>query len=158
MARSGIDHGERIAADHGLKRSSKWPAVKKRHKAKQPACIVCGMQRLLNVHHKYPFHFVVLLGRSDLELDERNLFTIDVDKDEDHHILVGHLGDYQSYNPHLEETAALCRGLLGSQIRAMGRMQEMIRARPKRFGDMTKKERDALRDELDRVMPIADRA
>lgn len=149
------DHGSLVAADHGLKRSPLWTKVRRDHLKKQEKCIVCGLLKPLNVHHKYPFHFVVLLGRPDLELDERNLFTLDVDVTEDHHVLVGHLGDYQSYNPWLEETAALCRNLLGSQIRAMVKFQEMVRKRPPRFDKMSRLDKDALRDELDRLMPKA---
>ena len=148
------DHGALAALEHGHKRSPLWPKRQKLHLAKQPVCIVCGLDHPLNVHHKYPFHFVVALGRPDLELDERNLFTMDVLPSEEHHILIGHLGDYQSFNPNLEEMAAACRHLLASQIRCMPSFIEAEKNRPKRLDKMSRREKDALRDELDRLFPL----
>ena len=45
------------------------------------------------------FHYVVLVGRPDLELDPRNLLTLCIRPDCEHHVLLGYLGDYESYNP-----------------------------------------------------------
>ncbi len=148
------DHGSLVAADHGLKRSPKWPAVEKAHRAKQPKCLACGTTHPVNVHHKFPFHYVVLLGRPDLELDERNLYTLDTDETEQHHILVGHLDDFESFNPNLEHLLSLCRGLLSSQIRSLPAYLDAVKHRPARINDMTKREKDALRDELDRLFPV----
>jgi hypothetical protein len=148
------DHGALAALDHGFKRSPHWHNVQKLHLLKQPGCIVCGFQHTLNVHHKYPFHYVVALGRPDLELDERNLFTLDVLPTEEHHLLIGHLGDYQSFNPNLEQMAATCRHLLASQIRSMPSFIEAEKQRPPRLDKMSQKEKDALRDELDRLFPL----
>lgn len=144
---------EEIALEHGIKRSSHWPAVEKAHLHKQPKCLVCGSIHPLNVHHKFPFHYVIALGRPDLELDERNLFTLCTDPVEQHHILLGHLDDYQSYNPDLEHFMALCRGLLGSQIRAMPEYHAALKIRPARLGDMTNDEKKSLREKLDTLMP-----
>ena len=149
-----LDHGALAALEHGHKRSPLWPARQKAHLKIQPYCLACGLEHPLNVHHKYPFHFVIAVGRPDLELDERNLFTLDVLPTEEHHLLIGHLGDYQSYNPQLESTLSLCRNLLASQIRSLPHFIELMENRPKRLDKMTKREKDALRDELDRLFPL----
>lgn len=41
----------------------------------------------------------MLVGRPDLELDPRNLLTLCIRPDCEHHVLLGHLDDYESYNP-----------------------------------------------------------
>ncbi len=136
-------------------RSPHWEARAAAHLLRQPACLCCGRTDVKrNVHHKYPFHFIIALGRPDLEEDERNLYTLCVEHDEEHHLLVGHLGSFESYNPRLEETLALCRGLLSTQIRSLPHWQKAMRQRPKPLGAMNVRERRALRRELDRVFPL----
>lgn len=108
----------------------------------------------VNVHHKYPYHFVVELGRPDLELDERNLFTMCVECDAEHHILIGHLDSFLSFNPNLEYFIALCRGLLASQIRSTKQWQDAVLARPKPLHLFSPLDKKALRQELDLRMPI----
>ena len=111
---SHVDHGALEAARHGIPRSSEWPKVEKAHLQKQPRCICCapgtnthaGQQ----VHHIFPFHYCIGLGRPDLELDDRNLITLCEDEagkpGENHHLLVGHLDDFQSSNLAVSEDAA----------------------------------------------------
>jgi hypothetical protein len=56
----------------------------------------------LQVHHIFPFHYCIALGRPDLELDDRNLITLCEDEagkpGQNHHLLVGHLDDFESSN------------------------------------------------------------
>jgi len=42
-----------------------------------------------------------MCGRPDFELDPRNLLTPCVHHDCEHHVLIGHLDDYESYNRHV---------------------------------------------------------
>jgi hypothetical protein len=55
------------------------------------------------VHHIFPVHYCRALGRPDLELDERNLVTLCESEPGrpgfNHHLLVGHLGDFEAANP-----------------------------------------------------------
>ena len=150
-----VDRAGAIAMN-AIWRSPLWPAREKLHLLAQPNCLVCGRSHMVvpcNVHHRYPFNFVIALGRPDLELDERNLFTLCIDPAEQHHILIGHLDDYLSYNPNLAAMMALCRGLTSVQIRSLHEWQVAKAARPKHLHDMTQAEKDALRAELDRLMP-----
>lgn len=90
------DHGLKIARKYGREsRSPEWPAVAHAHLAKEPACRVCGHRgQGLQVHHVKPFHLY-----PNLELDPNNLITLCELKGRDHHLLIGHLDDWESYNP-----------------------------------------------------------
>jgi len=100
------DHGALEAARFGIQRSKDWPKVEKEHLKLQPHCVACkrgaNLQAKLQVHHIFPFHYCVALGRGDLELDQRNLITLCEDEAGhpagNHHLLVGHLDDFQSLN------------------------------------------------------------
>ena len=75
-----IDYGELEALRTiGQPRSSHWPAVEKAHLAESPACACCttaSSTAKQQVHHVWPFHYCIALGRPDLELDPRNLITL----------------------------------------------------------------------------------
>lgn len=100
------DYGARVAAAFGIHRSPRWSEVAKEHLARQPTCVCCRYnaesKRSVQVHHIFPFHYCIALGRSDLELDERNLITLcgksHAGTGENHHLWVGHLDNFQSSN------------------------------------------------------------
>lgn len=92
--------GVRTQATHdplGNKRSPHWASVRKAHLVKEPACRVCGSKQGVQVHHKRPFHL-----HPELELEPANLISLCENKSHDHHLLFGHLGNFQSYNPAVE--------------------------------------------------------
>ena len=68
------------AARCGVARSSRWPRIEKLHLSLQPKCACCGDKMDphagMQVHHIFPFHYCIALGRPDLELDLRNLITL----------------------------------------------------------------------------------
>lgn len=102
-----VDHGAEEAARHGIARSPEWPKVEKAHREAHPACACCGRTDAVQVHHIYPFHYCVALGRPDLELDQRNLITLcetnHETETEDHHLLLGHLDDWKNGNLYVAE-------------------------------------------------------
>ena len=111
----------------GQPRSSKWPKVEKAHLAKYPHCACCLPGRNLTagqqVHHKFPFHYCIALGRPDLELDDRNLITLCEHEEgrpgENHHLLVGHLDDFQSSNlAVVEDATKTFHGMTAENIKA----------------------------------------
>src|SRR6266436_3820216 len=114
-----------------LERSPAWPQVEKVFRAKNPKCQACNETQDLNVHHMYPFHYVVLCGRPDLELDERNLMTLCTRQDTEHHILLGHLDDFESYNPDVKQFVKTYAGKSNQQIRADAAFQTAHAAKPK---------------------------
>ena len=99
-----IDRGAEEARRCGFSRSPEWPRVERAHLRMEPNCACCnpGARMAVQVHHIFPFHYCVALGRPDLELDDRNVVTLCEDERDrpadDHHLLVGHLGDFQSSN------------------------------------------------------------
>lgn len=77
-------------------RSPRWPAVERAHLKKEPFCRVCTCKEGLQVHHKQPFHLF-----PELELVEANLITLCAP----HHLLVGHLMLWASWNKDCEKDA-----------------------------------------------------
>ena len=86
-------------AEPGRIRSDHWPAVRKAHLAKFPACFVCDGKKKLEVHHKKPFHL-----HPELELDPNNLITLCESKENgvNCHLFVGHLGNFHSFNVNVD--------------------------------------------------------
>jgi len=79
----------------GVRRSGKWPTIRKDYLKLHPKCEVCGGTRKLEVHHKVPFHL-----KPGLELEPTNLITL-CEEDTDGvncHLLFGHLGNFKSFN------------------------------------------------------------
>ena len=89
---------------HTAKRSSKWPAVQKKHLKNNPACAACGATTKLDVHHMKPFHL-----HPTLELDPTNLITLCMEND--CHLYVGHGDNFKAYNPNvLVDSAVVSAG------------------------------------------------
>jgi hypothetical protein len=150
-----VDHGALLAARCGIHRSPKWKEVKRAHLAKHPQCVACvhpGAR--VDVHHVFPFHLCILVGRPDLELDERNLVTLCAESNEhgagDHHLLLGHFDDWDSMNVHVRREAEHAfHGMSAVQIRASAVWRDLAGGRPQHLGELSARER-AL---MDRLMP-----
>jgi 5-methylcytosine-specific restriction enzyme A len=82
------------------KRSPHWPTVRKHFLQLHPTCAVCGGVSKLEVHHKQPFHI-----NPSLELDMNNLITLceSGKNGVTCHLFFGHLGNYKSVNPNVEQ-------------------------------------------------------
>ncbi|HLI71704.1 MAG TPA: HNH endonuclease [Ktedonobacteraceae bacterium] len=120
------DNGAIVARKHGIERSPEWPAVAHQHLLKEPACRACGHRgQGLQVHHIKPFHL-----HPDLELDPDNLITLCELKGRDHHLLLGHLDDWESYNPNVRQDVKRFYKMSDSQIRADPAWQKEERQRP----------------------------
>lgn len=120
------DHGWEVARRHGHERSSEWPRVEKEHLLREPACAACGYKgRGLQVHHIKPFHL-----HPNLELDPGNLITLCEIKERDHHLLIGHLDDWESYNPNVRTDVKRFHKENARQIRANPAWQKEMLRRP----------------------------
>ncbi|HEX7737074.1 MAG TPA: HNH endonuclease signature motif containing protein [Ktedonobacteraceae bacterium] len=119
------DHGLETARKHGKERSPHWFRVAKEHLLRQPACVVCGTRRGLQVHHIKPFHL-----HPQLELDPNNLITLCELKGRDHHLLIGHLDEWASFNVNVHEDAKRHRNKTANQIRADPAWQKAVAKRP----------------------------
>jgi hypothetical protein len=91
----------RTAELFGTLRSGAWPRVRREHLAKEPACVACGRDDELEVHHVVPFH-----DRPSLELDDSNLVTLCADPC---HFVFGHCLNWRHSNPRVREDAAAYR-------------------------------------------------
>ncbi len=145
-----------IAQQHDLKRSEFWDDVQNAFLKTHPTCAVCDESKQLNVHHMFPFHFVVLAGRPDLELDSRNLVTLCVNHERQHHLLLGHLDDFESYNPDVLPFIKKYAGLTSAAIKADPAFKKAKAKKPKHVGDMTMTEMTAFKRMLDKKFkPVA---
>jgi len=121
------DHGLAVARKYGYQqRSPQWPAVAHAHLAREPGCMVCGHQgRGLQVHHIKPFHLY-----PELELDPSNLITLCEIRGRDHHLLIGHLDDWESYNPQVRADVKRYHKENANTIRANPAWQKEEQHRP----------------------------
>ena len=142
-----------IAEKHGIERSKHWPEAEKAFRAQHPHCQSCPETGHLNVHHKYPFHYVVGCERPDLELDPRNLMTLCVDPDQEHHLLLGHLDDFESFNPNVEVFAQTYAGKSAAQIKSDAAWQLAHAGKPKHLDKMNAAEKAEFKRHLDKVFP-----
>jgi len=78
-------------------RSPKWSKVRKEFLKTNQICAACGTDKDLEVHHIVPVHI-----NADLELDPSNLITL---CSRPCHLLIGHLMDFKSWNPHVVSDA-----------------------------------------------------
>ena len=157
-----VDHGALEAARFGISRSPEWPKVEKAHLQKQPVCQACKPGQAphagLQVHHIFPFHYCIALGRPDLELDDRNLITLCEDEagkpGENHHLLVGHLDDFQSSNLQVVKDAKQTfHGLSATQIRADARWKAEEAKRLKPLDKMTAADKATFTAEMNKTYP-----
>lgn len=137
---------------HHNPRSPHWPTIRHHFIESHPFCVVCGSRKSLNVHHKYPLHYCVGVGRPDLELDPDNLITLCF-LGEDHHCFLGHLGDYCSYNPDILKDVVLYKNKTRKEIINDRQWRMKKRNRPPKLSQMTSEQKKELRKFLDERFP-----
>ena len=153
------DAGDRIAARYGIARSAGWSSIERAHLARHPGCIGCRRPGArVEVHHVFPFHFCLSLGRPDLELDERNLVTLCGESDGqgagNHHLLLGHFDDYESMNLHVRsEALERFHGMTAVQLRANAEWAKLAARRPPHLAAMSDADLHALRRLMNELMP-----
>lgn len=87
-----------LLAVESLNRHLDWPKVKRVYLRNHRECAACPRRTNLDVHHKVP-----IWVNKNLELDESNLMTLC----KEHHLFVGHLMSWKSWNPGADVHAAL---------------------------------------------------
>ena len=159
---SHVDHGAVVAAKFGIERSPKWPAVERAHLATQPHCVCCApgedAHAGLQVHHEFPFHYCIALGRPDLELDQRNLITLCEDEPahpgQDHHLIVGHLDDFESSNlAVVTDAATTFHAMSAVAIRNDALWKQKVANRLTPLDQMTDAQKQAFRQQMDARFP-----
>jgi len=146
---------------HEPPRSPHWPAVEKRQLAAFPFCACCGSAKKdkgLQVHHILPFHYCIALGRPDLELDPRNLLTLceteHGDPEANHHLLLGHCGNFKSDNIHVADDVVLFADMAAAHIEADPRWLSRKAARLKMLDEMTDADKADFRVLMDAKFPL----
>lgn len=142
----------------GRARSSRWPAVEKAFRKIHPQCVCCVVPNTqhVQIHHRFPFHYCVALGRPDLELDARNLITLcewPSHPSPDHHLIIGHLDDFRSSNLDVAEDAVTFRGMSAKQIRGDARWIAKVAARLVPLDQMTTKAKTVFRKRMNTTFP-----
>lgn len=164
----GTDVGGSIAQKYGLKRSPLWPETQRAFLASHKQCAACPSTVDIQIHHIFPFHLCHLVYRGDLELDERNFIPLCEESVNDHHLLLGHLGDFESYNNYLTPTKigrdailaliaeliAIDPGLAAMMIKANAGWMQASTIRPKPWEQWTPDEKNAFRILLDELLPF----
>lgn len=87
-----------------VKRSNKWPALRKQWLKDHPCCAVCNSRKRCVPHHKLPVH-----KYPSLELEPNNLVTLCEGDGVNCHFLFGHLGDWRSWNFQIVDDVDLWR-------------------------------------------------
>ncbi|HLK39276.1 MAG TPA: hypothetical protein VKU41_21095 [Polyangiaceae bacterium] len=157
-----VDHGALEAARFGFARSPEWPRVERAHLQRQPQCQCCKPGQSpnagLQVHHIFPFHYCIALGRPDLELDDRNLITLCEDEagkpGDNHHLLVGHLDDFQSSNlAVVTDARQTFHGLAAAAIKADPHWKAEEASRLKPLDKMTPDDKATFTAEMNKAYP-----
>jgi len=83
-------------APKGTHRSGEWQTYRNIYVIDHPICVCCESEKNLVVHHIIPFYIA-----PHLELVESNLVTLCESKKYgvNCHLLFGHFGNYQRFNP-----------------------------------------------------------
>jgi len=139
-------------------RSPHWSHARAVFLHLKPYCEVCGRKAPdveVEVHHEIPVNYLVdpVVDRPDLELDPRIMSGLCTAADCQGHYLVGHLGDWHSYNPELARFLAWTADLKRDQIVGLRQWQSFRLCRPKHVGAMTVEEKLRLRDMLNQRFP-----
>ena len=146
----------------GIARCSAWAKVRDAHLKMEPACACCGKtvdEVSLQVHHKFPFHYCIALGRPDLETDHRNLITLcettSRQESDNHHLLIGHLDDFKSSNLNVDQDVVTFKGMTAEQIKEDTRWKADESKRLKQLNDMSDDEKTAFKDLMNKTYPLA---
>ena len=135
-------------------RSEHWHTCEHAFMQASVGCVMCGRKDVpRNAHHIVPYHFLVTVGRPDLECDPRILADMCVEHEEEHHLLVGHLGSFESYNPKLMECVEKWRGFNKLQIQIRDDYRAFVADRPKPLHMWSEDERKVLKAYLDEHYP-----
>jgi hypothetical protein len=162
------DRGASVAAVHGIERSHHWDEVVREHLSREPSCVCCSVghgsiktqpAHGVQVHHIFPFHYCIALGRHDLELDERNLITlcgsrIGAARGQNHHLWVGHLDDFQTSNLSVARDARTTfNGMQAAEFSADARWLRRVRSRLVALELKSDDEKELLLRLMNRRMP-----
>ena len=83
----------------------------------------------------------------------RNLITLCADLQREHHLLLGHLDDYESFDPQLEKFIRTYYGLSQQQIRETSTWGKAHANKPHHLDQMSEEQKRAFKTMLDAKFP-----
>lgn len=97
----------------GKTRSPEWPKCRRLFLESEGngKCFICGTTKLLNVHHKKPYHLF-----PQLELEPSNFITLCETPTHNCHFIVGHCLDWTMYNPKVVDLATFLKECLEGRL------------------------------------------
>lgn len=136
-----------------IKRSNHWDELRdKLIKERGSKCEISGATTDLEAHHIIPFHFCVLLGRPELELEKKNIIILSGGPI-NYHLLIGHLGNFESFNKDILNIRKWQKIAAVLDIKENEMWIKTKIKRPKEWKDMTKRNKTDLRKLMDRLFP-----
>jgi hypothetical protein len=146
---------------HDELRSPKWPEFRDKFVVRFPRCACCGKtssELSLQAHHVFPFHYCIALGRKELELSDSNLITLcETEAPEpsaSHHLLLGHLDDFESSNLDVRQDVLAYQNQTAEQIRSSVAWQQKHNARLPHLEAMTRAEEAAFQWAMQETYPV----
>ena len=145
----GVDSQEHLR--HGVERSPEWHKIEKAFLLKNPNCAACNTTySSVQVHHVFPFHYCILLGRPDLELDPRNLITLcettHTCTSNDHHLLLGHFDDFKSANLNVRSDVLKYKGWSQTSIKNNIEWQDNTVNKLKPYDEMSDEDKEQFKE------------
>lgn len=135
-------------------RSPHWEALRKEVITERGSkCEISGATTDLEAHHIIPFHFCVILGRPELELEKKNLIILSRGP-VDIHLLLGHFDNFGSYNINITDIKKWQDFIKSCKDIATDAAYLKLKAsRPKLWDDMATRDRTNLRKLMDKMFP-----
>jgi len=142
-----------------IQRCTDWQTFESEYLSKHPVCQCCKSIVGLKIHHIIPLQYCLSLERPDLELDERNLITLcSYSKGKlcyDHHLLLGHLNDYNSFNINVIKDAKFhYKGFTNEQIKSNRLWKNSIKKPFIMREKMTEQDKEKLIKLMNRMFPL----
>lgn len=151
------DHGAIVGAEHGMPRSNHWSTVEHEFKKLYPDCAMGG-KGPIQVHHCWPFHYLLdpMIGRPDLELDDRNLIGLTEGPNEaddgEYHLLIGHRGNFREGNVNVRSDAHRFYRQSCASLKANPDYQAIVPIKP--LTAMSDDEKRAFKAQIDADLPF----
>lgn len=143
---------EHVLGQYNLHRNKDWEGF--RNKIIVERGNVCELSRAttdLEAHHILPFHFAVLLGYPQLELEPKNIIIVSGGPI-NVHLLVCHLDNFQSYNPYILNTKLWAKVAKSPNIQQNPFWNTAVKYRPPFWNDTDLKRKDRIKRWIDEVL------
>lgn len=138
---------------YGLKRSSSWDKFRDKLIIERGSrCELSGTTTDLEAHHILPFHICILMGWPHLEMDPNNIIILS-QSPIPYHLLIGHLGSFESFNPHIFNLKLWQKVIKGDITKDVKWLNAKVK-RPKPFREMNNKDKGYLKKFMKKVSSL----